>query len=103
MDLLGIDFMGPISPPSVQGQGYIPLAVGYFSRYLFTVATERADGDTVPRFVTRIAEMMGWPVSIYCDNASYFVKGVFPIELKKRGVQQFTAPITHPSSVGLTE
>lgn len=25
------------------------------------------------------------------------------VELKKRGVQQFTAPITYPSSVGLAE
>lgn len=103
MDMLGIDFVGPISPASRNGgKKYILIAVDYFSKVLFAMATEKADGITVKDFVsTKIAQFMGWPVALYCDNASYFVKGVFPDELKKRGVLQFSAPITHPSSVEL--
>ena len=105
MDMLGIDFVGPINPVSRNGgKKYILIAVDYFSRFLFAMATEKADGVTVRDFVARkIAQTFGWPVSIYCDNASYFVKGVFPEELRKRGVLQFSAPLTHPSSVGLAE
>lgn len=46
--------------------------------------------------------MTGWPKA-HCDNTSYFVKGVVPEELTKRQVLQFSAPVTHPSSVGLAE
>lgn len=103
MDMLGIDFVGPINLMSRAGNKYILLAVDYFSRYMFAEATEQANGQTVVNFVRKIATVLGWPVSIYCDNASYFVKGVFPSELKERGVHLFTAPVTHPSSVGLAE
>ena len=51
----------------------------------------------------KIAKIFGWPIAIYCDNASYFVKGQVPEELKIQQVMQFSAPITHPSSVGLSE
>ena len=103
MDLLGIDFVGPISPRSTQGSRYILIVVDYFSRYLFAEATISTNGETVVKFVRQIAQRMGWPLSIYCDNASYFVKGSFPEELQKRRVLLFLAPITHPSSVGLAE
>lgn len=102
--MIGIDFVGPISPISKGGRKYILIAVDYFSRFLFASAVENANGEVVKNFVHRkIARVMGWPRAVYCDNASYFVKGVFADELRKRRVLQFTAPITHPSSVGLAE
>ena len=103
MDMLGIDFVGPISPRSTQGSKYILIVVDYFSRYLFAEATTSTNGETVVKFIRHIAQRMGWPLAIYCDNASYFVKGSFPEELNKRKVLLFPAPITHPSSVGLAE
>lgn len=104
MDMIGIDFVGPISPESVRGMKYILIAVDYFSRFLFATATKRANGEVVRQFFReRVARVLGWPRSVYCDNASYFVKGVFAQELKNKNVIQYTAPITHPSSVGLAE
>lgn len=104
MDMMGIDFIGPISPMSRNGFRYIIVAVDYFSRFLFTAATEKANGKTVRDFVAqRITTNMEWPASVYCDNVSYFVKGVFPEDLKARGVKLFAAPITHPASIDLAE
>ena len=104
MDMLGIDFVGPISPHAINtGSRYILIVVDYFSRYLFAEATSKTDGETVTKVVRQIAQKMGWPLAIYSDNASYFVKGQFPTELEKRKVLLFSAPITHPSSVGLAE
>jgi len=37
------------------------------------------------------------------DNATYLVEGVFPDFLMIQGVQQFPAPKTHPSSIGLLQ
>ena len=117
MDMLGMDFLGPIKPTGVGGGSsgvgggssaaggsrYILIVVDYYSRFLFAEAVLTADGPTVVRALKKIAKMFGWPIAIYCDNASYFVKGVVPEELKTHGVLQFSAPITHPSSVGLVE
>ena len=40
---------------------------------------------------------------VYSDNGSHFVKGVFPELLRTKGIRHVTAPITHPSSVGMAE
>ena len=102
MDMLGMDFVGPIRPASKENK-YVLIVVDYFSRYVFVSAEERADGAVVTRFLTKIAHFMGWPKAIYCDNASYFVKGVVPELLRSKSVLLFPAPVTHPSSVGLAE
>lgn len=102
MDMLGMDFVGPIRPES-QGKKYILIVVDYFSRYMLASAEEKADGPTVQIFLTKVAHLLGWPKAIYCDNASYFVKGVVPEMLMSKNVLLFPAPITHPSSVGLAE
>lgn len=101
MDMWGMDFVGPINPSS-EGKKYIFIVVDYFTRF-FATASEKADGTTVKKYLTKLATLTGWPKAIYCDNASYFVKGVVPDELARRQVLQFPAPITHPSSVGLAE
>ena len=103
MDMIGIDFVGPISPCTHQANRYILLAVDYFSRYLFARPTRAADGPIVVNFVRDIAKTLWWPTTVYCDNAIYFVKGVFPEKLRRWGILLFPAPITHPSSVGLAE
>ena len=103
MDMLGMDFLGPITPAGTGGSRYVLIIVDYYSRFLFAAATISADGVTVVRSLQNIAKFFGWLLAIYCDNASYFVKGRVPEELKVQRVMQFSAPITHPSSVGLSE
>ena len=95
MDILGMDFLGPISPAGTSRAGtggvgtggagtsgagirknrYILIIVDYYSRFLFAEAVPVADGATVVRTLRKIAKTFGWPLAIYCDNASYFVKG----------------------------
>lgn len=104
MDLMGMDFLGPITPNSRSGSVYIIIAVDYFSRYLFAHATQRNNGDTVVRFLEeRIARTFGWPLAFYVDNGSHFVGGKLPAKLKSVGTKMFTAPVSNPSSVGLAE
>ena len=104
MDLMGMDFVGPITPNSVNGSVYILLAVDYFSRFLFAHATERNTGEAVVTFLENcIVKTFGWPLAFYVDNGSHFVKGKLPGRLKDVGTLLFTAPITNPRSVGLSE
>lgn len=75
MDMWGMDFIGPIKPKSTKGQRYILIVVDYFTRYLFTRATINANREEVMKTLMEITKYFGWPKAIYCDNASYFVKG----------------------------
>lgn len=104
MDMMGIDFIGPFSPVS-QGDGkYIIMAVDYFSRYLWARVAVSNHGHIVEAFLKQdVARWFGWPLAVYVDNGSHFVKGVLPVTLKQQGVKLFSAPITNPRSVGLSE
>jgi hypothetical protein len=42
MDLVGLDFIGPISPTSLAGNRYIIILVDYFTRHVFARAAEAA-------------------------------------------------------------
>ena len=103
MDMMGMDFLGPIKPEGVGKNKYILIIVDYYSRFLFAEVVRDVDEVTVVRVLQKIAKLFEWPIAIYCDNASYFVKGKVPEELKGHQVLQFSAPIMHPSSVGLSE
>ena len=103
MDLLGMDFIGPITPNSRNGSVYILVVVDYFSRYLFAHATKRSTGTAVVEFLRNITKVFGWPLAMYTDNGSHFVKGELPGILKSMGTLHFAAPITNPRSVGLAE
>ena len=104
MDMMGMDFLGPITPDSKNGSVYILLAVDYFSRFLFAHATIRNTGEAVVDFLeNNITKIFGWPIAFYVDNGSHFVKGKLPTKLKEVGTRLISAPVTNPRSVGLAE
>ena len=104
MDMIGIDGLGLISPESNPGgYRYILLVVDYFPRYAWAEALPAINRPAVIDLVVSIATTFGLPRSVYTDNATYFVNGTFPNFLASRGVRQFPAPKTHPSSVRLLE
>ena len=63
---------------------------------------EATSANTVSFFQQEVSDKFGWPRAIYHDNGSHF-KNHFTTKLAQMGVKQMTAPITHPSSVGLAE
>ena len=103
MDLMGMDFIGPITPHSLSGSVYILIVVDYFSRYLFAHATQQNTGAAVVEFWNKICKFFGWPLALYVDNGAHFVKGELPKVCSREGVKLFNAPITNPRSVGLAE
>jgi len=100
--MIGIDGLGPISPAS-DGHKYILIVVDYFTRYAWAQAFPAINGLVVSDMIAGISRTFGLPRSVYTDNATYFVEGVFPDFLTIRGIRQFPALKTHPSSVGLLE
>jgi len=100
--MIGIDGFGPISPTS-EGNNYILIAVDYFTRYTWAVTVPAINEPVVVKFLEAIASVFGLSRTIYSDNASYFVEGQLSKFLHTKGVRQFPALKTHPSSVGLLE
>ena len=98
-----MDFLGPITPNSLNGSVYIIIAVDYFSRYLFAHATKRNTGMAAVEFLNQICKFFGWPLALYVDNGAHFVKGELPKRCAAQGTKMFKAPITNPRSVGLAE
>ena len=105
MDMVGMDFIGPINPPcEATGATYILLVVDYFSRFVFGAALGKADQQSTMRFfVDKVVPIVGWPKSVYTDNGSHFTGSAIRKMWEDHRVMQFTAAISHPQSVGLSE
>lgn len=103
MDMLGMDFIGPIAPVTSAGNRYIIILVDYFTRYMFAKAVTHATGEAAKNLLENVTDLLGWPPSIYTDNGPHFTGKDFHGLLEGRGVRHFPAPKSHPQSVGLAE
>ena len=103
MDMLGLDFIGPISPVSESGNWYIVILVDYFTRHMFTHAVPQATGAAARKLLESVVDLLGWPLSVYTDNGTHFTGKDFHGLLEEKGIRRFAAPKSHPESVGLAE
>jgi hypothetical protein len=105
MDMLAIDYIGPITP-ACKGSGarYILVMVDYYSRFVFAQPVQNADqATTMATLLNTVIPVVGWPRTIYSDNGSHFVGKEIEKMFADHGVVHFNAAISHPSSVGLAE
>ena len=103
MDMLGADWMGPISPLSLTGSRYLCVAIDYATRFQWARAYDTADSANTLEFLESIFEVYGNCELLYTDNGSHFVGGVMPDAMKQKKIRHINAPPGHPSSVGLAE
>ncbi|KAL1879139.1 hypothetical protein VTK73DRAFT_7258 [Phialemonium thermophilum] len=104
MALVGMDFMGPVSPRGKSGETYILLAVDYFSRFLLAEAMSEASGSQVAStWLHRWSPVMGWPRQTYSDNGSHFKNEILERVMRHHGTRMTFGPVSHPSSTGLPE
>ncbi|KAL3247644.1 hypothetical protein ABHI18_012339, partial [Aspergillus niger] len=104
MALWGLDYIGPFSPPTRQGNSYIIVGVDYFSRFVVAEAVPRATAEQSYNFMQqRVVAYFGWPLAIYTDNGSHFTGKEFRSRIQRQQVKHMLAPTTAPWSVGLVE
>ena len=105
MDMLGMDWLGPISPAcTATGCKYILIVVDYFTRFVWAKAYVEHEGkETVHMYEHHICPIFGFPRSVYSDNGSHFVNQWVERLFREHGVTHYTGPISHPSSTGLME
>jgi hypothetical protein len=62
MQLVGMEFMGPINPPAKDGSVHILILVDYFSRFVFAMPLTEASGFSVSStWIRNWAPIVGWP------------------------------------------
>ncbi|KAK1665874.1 hypothetical protein QYE76_054033 [Lolium multiflorum] len=72
-DAWGIDFIGPIDPPSSRGHRFILVATDYFSKWAEAVPLREVKSDNIINFLERnIIYRFGIPHRITSDNAKAF-------------------------------
>ena len=105
MDMIGMDYVGPISPPcQATGYSYILVIIDYFSRFLWAIGVHRADQvSTMKALLDHIVPVVGWPLTVYTDNGSHFTGSAITQMWREHGVIHFPSAISHPQSVGLSE
>ena len=104
MDVIGMDYIGPITPQGTNSERYILIGIDYMTRRLQARATKTAtSADSTDFYLQEIVRNHGHAGIVYTDNGSHFTGGIFPQVLEAKGVKQVRAPTSHLQSVGLAE
>ncbi|CAJ2658862.1 unnamed protein product [Trifolium pratense] len=101
-DCWGIDFVGPF--PSSFSNEYILVAVDYVSKWVEAVASPKADGKTVIKFLKKnIFTRFGTPRVLISDGGSHFCNSQLAKALEHYGVRHKVASPYHPQTNGQAE
>jgi hypothetical protein len=101
-DCWGIDFVGPF--PSSCSNEYILVAVDYVSKWVEAIASPKADGKTVIKFLKRnIFSRFGTPRVLISDGGSHFCNSQLKKALEHYGVRHKVASPYHPQTNGQAE
>ncbi|XP_045830863.1 uncharacterized protein LOC123922161 [Trifolium pratense] len=101
-DCWGIDFVGPF--PSSFSNEYILVAVDYVSKWVEAIASPKADGKTVIKFLKRnIFTRFGTPRVLISDGGSHFCNSQLAKALEHYGVKHKVASPYHPQTNGQAE
>jgi hypothetical protein len=100
----GLDFIGPINPPSSAGQVFILTATNYFSKWVEVVPLKHSTHDQVISFLeNNIFSRFGLPLEIITENGPAFISTKLTQFLAKLGVKNFTSSAYYPQGNGQTE
>nr|KYP59982.1 Pol polyprotein [Cajanus cajan] len=101
-DCWGIDFVGPL--PSSFTNEYILVAVDYVSKRVEAIATPKADGKTVVKFLKKhIFSRFGTPRVLISDEGSHFCNAQLERALEHYEVHHKVATAYHPQTNGHAE
>ena len=100
---VAIDLVGPISPPSEEGHGYILTLIDFATRYPEAVPLKTIDTETVAEALVNIFSRLGVPEEILSDLGTQFVSDCMKEVTRLLSIKQITTTPYHPMCNGLTE
>jgi transposase InsO family protein len=93
----GLDFIGPINPPSSAGQVFLLTTKDYFTKWIEVVPLKHSRDEHVISFLeTNIFSTFGIPLEIVTDNGLAFIYAKLTQFLAKLGVKHFTSSAYYP-------
>jgi len=101
----GIDFVGPIKPPSRNGRKqYILVATDYVTRWAEAVAIKADDAKTVAKFLyENIITRFGYPKELVSDRGTHFLNDTITQLTEKYFIKHRKTSPYHPRANGQTE
>jgi len=99
----GLNFIGPINPPSSSGHKWILATTDYFTRWTEVVALKDATKYLVVGFLDEIATRFGAPLTIIIDNAKSFVGAQICAWAVDHNIYLSTSSNYYPQGNGLAE
>jgi transposase InsO family protein len=101
----GIDFVGPIKPPSRNGRKwYILVATEYVTEWAEAIATKTDNADTVAKILyENIITRFGCPKELVSDRGTHFINSTIEQLLSKYMIKHRKSTPYHPRANGQTE
>jgi hypothetical protein len=100
----GLDFIGPINPPSSTGQHFILIGTNYFTKWAEVVSLKHSTDDQVISFFkNNIFSKFGLLLEIITDNGPAFIYAKLTQFLTNLGVEHFTSSTYYPQGNGQAE
>jgi hypothetical protein len=97
----GLDFIGPINPPSSAGQVFILTTIDYFKKWDEFVPLKHSTDDQAISFLeNNIFSRFALPLEIITDNGPAFIFSKLTQFLDKLGVKHFTSSAYYPQGNG---
>lgn len=101
-DLLAVDFVGPVQSGNGESK-FIIVLIDYFSKWVELEIVEKADADTVVKFLSNVFLREGLPKRLISDNGTHFTASKVETFLKRNGIQHNKTSVYHPSGNGAVE
>jgi hypothetical protein len=97
----GLDFIGPINPPSSAGQVFMLTTTYYFTKWTEAVPLKHSwDEHAISFLETNIFSRFDIPLEIITDNGPAFISAKLTQFLAKLGVKHFTSSSYYPQGNG---
>ena len=103
-EVLGLDFLGPIRPHSLQGNNFVLVITDYFTKWVEVVALPNQTAlATSKALMERVILYHGPPKKIITDRGTNFTSKLFNHICQALKTKHTTTTAYHPQSKGLTE
>ena len=103
-EVIGMDFLGPIKPESLNGNKYVLVMTDAFSKWTEVVALSNQTAETTCRaLMDKIVLYHGPPKVIITDRGSNFTSRLFNNLCQELKTKHKTTTAYHPQSNGMTE
>ena len=101
----GVDFVGPINPPSRDGRKrYILVATDYVTKWVEALATRNDDADTVTKFLyENIITRFGCPKELVNNRGTHFINDTIAKLTDKYLIKHRKTSPYHPRANGQSE